>query len=223
LIEITRQITSSLDLDEIVRRSLRQVHDSWQVETSSLWLIDEERQVLDLQDMIGEAVEETEKTSVPIGRGILGYVAQSGQPIATGNAARHPFYDAEIDNSGGVPTRALLCVPLLYRNQVIGLLRLANKVSGTFDEADVERAQGVGSAVAIALSNALDYEWMTGQYEELENRLRSIRTTALALKRVAQLDGETEALLTNIIAASTQVSDLATGMLTLPNLDKPTE
>ena len=159
LIEITRTITSSLDLDEVVHLTIRQVHSSWRIEAVSLWLLDEEDQSLRVVTNIGTPDEEIlTQVAVPMGTGYVGLVAQTGKPIYTNDVTEGSVHYRDVDDVTGFTTRSLLCVPLISRGQVIGAMQLLNKASDNFDERDIERAMAIASAVAIAFANALLYQ-----------------------------------------------------------------
>jgi two-component system NtrC family sensor kinase len=171
LIQITRTITSSLDLDEVVRTTIRQVHDSWKIEASSLWLLDESGQSLSVLANVGTPADILQKIEVPVGRGFVGHVAQTGKWIYTNNVASHPLHYVEVDRQTGFKTRSLLCVPLTFRGRLIGALQLLNKLDGEFDDQDVERAISIATAVAIAVTNALLFQQAESRQKQLEATL----------------------------------------------------
>lgn len=171
LIEITRTITSSLDLDEIVRLTIKQVHDSWNIEASSLWLLDEQRHVLKVLANVGTPNDVLGKIEVPLSEGIVGNVAETGKWVFTNDVTSHPLHYRQVDNVTGFQTESILCVPLLSRGQVIGALQLLNKEDGDFDDQDVERALSIAAAVAIAVTNALLLHESESRKQQLEATL----------------------------------------------------
>jgi len=170
LIEITRTLTASLDLDEVLRQTIKQVHDSWHIEASSLWLLDEKNQRLTVLANVGTPKEILSKFNVPVGKGFVGHVAQTGRWTYTNDVENHPLHYRDVDAITKFMTRSILCVPLLSRGRVIGVLQLLNKLNGDFDDRDVERAITIGAAVAIAVTNAL-------LYKEAETRKRHLEVT----------------------------------------------
>lgn len=158
LIEITRTITSTLDLDEVIGLTINQVHDSWNIEASSLWLLDERKRALKVLANVGTPHELLSQFEVPLGKGFVGHVAETGKWIYTNKVAGHELHYREVDDATGFSTRSLLCVPLLFGGQVVGALQLINKIDGDFDDRDVERALSIAAAVAIAVTNALLFE-----------------------------------------------------------------
>lgn len=155
LIEITHSITSSHDLEEVIHLTMKQVHESWQVEAASLWWLDQEQQNLRVLSNAGTPAEILTQTAVPLGQGFVGTVAQTGQWIYANDVASHPLHYRHVDTQTGFKTRSILCVPLKFRGEVVGALELVNKANDDFIDQDVERALSIAAAVAIALTNAL--------------------------------------------------------------------
>ena len=171
LIEITRTITSSLDLDEIVRLTIKQVHNSWHIKASSLWLLDEQRQVLKVLANVGTPADVLGKIEVPLSKGIVGRVAETGKWIFTNDVSADPLHYRQVDSITGFQTESILCVPLLSRGKVIGAIQLLNKEDGDFDDQDVERALSIAAAVAIAVANALIFHESESRKQQLEATL----------------------------------------------------
>ncbi|MCA9983069.1 MAG: GAF domain-containing protein [Anaerolineales bacterium] len=168
LVQITRMITSSLNLDEIVRLTIQQVHDSWKIGASSLWLVDRESQTLRIQDNVGIPKEVMRQFRIPLGQGIVGYVAQTGKPILSNDVPSHPLHYRRIDEKTGFRSQQILCVPLIFREDIIGALQLLNPESGEFVARDIERAEALASAVAIAVNNALQFREAGDRQRQLE-------------------------------------------------------
>jgi two-component system, NtrC family, sensor histidine kinase KinB len=154
LLSITRTITSSLDLDEVAQLTIQQVHRSWNIEASSLWLLDETQQRLRVLANVGTKKDVLARFQIDVGQGIVGHVVSSGEPLFTNDVDQHPLHYREVDERTGFATHSLLCVPLVFHDHVIGALQLLNKLDGPFTEEDVARAVSIGMAVAIAVSNA---------------------------------------------------------------------
>ncbi len=170
LIGITRTITSSLDLDEIIRMTIQLVHDGWTIEASSIWLLDESTNILRILANVGTSSDMLDQFEVPLGVGFVGYVAKNGKRIYTNDVISHPRHYRVLDELTGFETRSLLCVPLISRGKIIGAMELMNKTDGRFDDADVERAMSIASAVAIAVTNA-------GLFREAETRKQQLEAT----------------------------------------------
>jgi signal transduction histidine kinase/DNA-binding response OmpR family regulator len=171
LIEITRTITSSLDLDEIVHMTIKLVHDGWDIEASSIWLLDEQKNVLKILANVGTPSDMLDQFEVPLGVGFVGYVAKTGKRIYTNDVNSHPSHYRVLDDLTGFSTHSLLCVPLISRGKTIGAMELMNKSDDGFDDADVERAMSIASAVAIAVTNARLFKEAEARKQHLEATL----------------------------------------------------
>lgn len=154
LLSITRTITSSLNLDEVAQLTIQTVHHSWNIEASSIWLLEETEKRLRVLANVGTTREVLSSFHVEVGQGIVGHVVATGEPLMTNDANQHPLHYREVDERTGFSTYSLLCVPLIFHDRVIGALQLLNKQDGPFTEDDVARATSIANAVAIAVSNA---------------------------------------------------------------------
>lgn len=181
LIEITQTITSSLDLEEVLSMTIKQVHDSWDIEASSVWLLDEAEQTLRVLTNVGTPMEILSQVVVPVGKGFVGHVVETGKWIYTNDAPAHPVFYNEVDELTGFVTHSLLCVPLVFGGKVIGAMQLLNKIDDAFDDQDVERALTIASAIAIAVTNALLFEDATRRKHHLEATLEHTNHPILIL------------------------------------------
>ncbi|MFQ5400838.1 MAG: ATP-binding protein [Anaerolineae bacterium] len=187
LIEITRSITASLELEEVLRRTIQQVHNSWNIEASSLWLLDEKRRILRVLANVGTPSDALQDFEIPVGKGFVGHVVKTGKPIYTNDVTSHPAHFGEVDVSTGFKTELLLCVPLVAGGKIIGAMELLNKQDGLFDDQDVERAKAIAAAVAIAVSNALLFEEAEAQRQHLEATLEQVNSPMLIVDADGQL------------------------------------
>jgi DNA-binding response OmpR family regulator/putative methionine-R-sulfoxide reductase with GAF domain len=178
LVHITQTITASLDLQEVIELTIKQVHDSWRIEASSLWLLDEATQTLRVLTNVGTAVEELEKLELTVKQGIVGEVVRSGQLIYTNDVASYKNHYQQADEKTGFNTHSLLCVPLVFRGKVVGALQLLNKKDGDFDEGDLERARAIAAAIAIAVSNALRFDKAESHKQQPHDSLDSATDVA---------------------------------------------
>jgi two-component system sensor histidine kinase VicK len=157
-------------LDEIVHLTIQLVHDGWDIEASSIWLLDPKSQVLKVLANVGTASDVLKQYEVPLGVGFVGYVTKTGKRIYTNDVASHPRHYRVLDDLTSFTTQSLLCVPLMSGGKIVGAMELLNKTGG-FDDADVERAMSIGSAVAIAVTNAQLYKEAEARKQHLEATL----------------------------------------------------
>ena len=124
-------------------------------QASSLFLTDEERDELVFVVALGSKAEDVKQFRVPIGHGIAGYVAASGQPIAISEAAKDPRFAQEIADAVDYTPKTILCVPLILKDSVIGVLELMDKVDDQlFTPTDMEILGRFANLAAITIDES---------------------------------------------------------------------
>jgi class 3 adenylate cyclase/putative methionine-R-sulfoxide reductase with GAF domain len=94
---------------------------------------------------------------IRLGQGIAGYVAAKGKAIIVNDTNRSPHFFAGVDRSTGFVTRSALCVPMISKGRVIGVIEVLNKINGDFTTGDEDLLQSIASSVSIAIENARLY------------------------------------------------------------------
>ena len=102
----------------------------------------------------GEASEFVQGKRLALGQGILGWVAQSGEPLLVPDTATDSRYFGDFDAESGFQAHSILCVPLLVKGQPIGAIEAINKIDGTFDEEDLRLLTRLAVPAATAIENA---------------------------------------------------------------------
>lgn len=125
----------------------------------ALFLLNEEQSELIFEVAIGPHAEEAKQFRVPLGHGIAGIVAASGQPMAVADAESDARVASDIAESVGYIPQTVLCVPLFYGERVIGVLELLDKEGGrTFSAADMEALALFANQAAVALQLSRTYQ-----------------------------------------------------------------
>lgn len=90
--------------------------------------------------------------------GIAGWCATNRKPVIVDNAQGDERFNRAVDVITGVRTRSLLCVPVVRKDSVLGVVELVNRVDGTFRDADLEFLQYLCRQVGVALENCKLYK-----------------------------------------------------------------
>jgi len=152
LMEATKALASTLDLEELLGRILEVAKTHADAERGTLFLVDEKAQ--EIWSLIAHGMEKRE-IRLPLGSGIAGSVAQSGEILNIPDAYADPRFHREVDARTGYRTRNILCLPIRNkRGRIIAALQLLNKRNGAFSTEDVDFLLALSDHMALALENA---------------------------------------------------------------------
>ncbi|MBU0704736.1 MAG: response regulator [Chloroflexi bacterium] len=168
LIEINLMVTSSLDLDAVLKATILGIREILQVEAGSLVLVDEEADKLVFRTTFSPEQGWVTGRTIQPGEGIVGYVVRSGESKIVNDVERDPHFLAEVDEDAGITSSAILCTPLTSRGRTIGTIEVINKLDGEFTEQDLELLQAMAASVAVAVDNSNLYGELADFTEELE-------------------------------------------------------
>jgi sigma-B regulation protein RsbU (phosphoserine phosphatase) len=153
LIEASKLINSSIDDEDLFESILMVAKNELDVERGTLYFLDHERQ--EIWSKIASGLEASE-IRLPVGKGLAGTVAATGEPVVIHNAYGDSRFDRTSDEKSGFQTKSVLCVPIRNRGQrIVGVLQLLNKRSGEFGSDDLDFLASLSENMAIAMENAL--------------------------------------------------------------------
>ncbi len=155
---VAREFTSTFDTEQVLRLVLRQVQRIMHAEAATLMLVDEARRELVFRIPVGSKRPELEGYRLPIGQGIAGCAAETGQPVRVDDASQDARHFKQVDLQSGFETRTILCVPMKHKDRVIGVIEVLNKTDGPFTEQDTQLLGEFAKWAAIALENAKLYQ-----------------------------------------------------------------
>lgn len=134
----------------------------------SLLLVDEAQQELTFEVSTSDDISTLKHIRVPLGQGIAGLVAVTGQPMAVEDAQQDPRHAAEIAEMTGYHPRSLLCVPLPYNDSVIGVLELLDKEGAEgFDANDLHALSLFARQAAVAIELSRTHRSLAALLREL--------------------------------------------------------
>jgi signal transduction histidine kinase len=173
--ELSRAVSSSLNLDTVYEVLIEQVNNHWPVESVCLSLLDEQGRKLRKYKR-STALETRGTRPFSLDEGIIGHVAQHGNVVMTNNPVTHDAYNPFVDNLNGDSPVSMASVPLHVQGNVVGVLTLFNKANGPFTDNDVVRLQSFANPVATAVENAR-------LFRESERQRAAIQATAHTLSQ----------------------------------------
>jgi GAF domain-containing protein len=123
--------------------------------SAALFLLDDATDELVFQVALGSKAEAVRSFRVPLGHGVAGLVALTGQPMAIADARGDPRIATDIAESVGYIPDSVLCVPLFYGDRVIGALELLDKAgASSFAPSDIDALALFANQAAVALQQS---------------------------------------------------------------------
>jgi len=155
LFEIARSLSSTLDIDTLLKRIGEASEQLTEAEASSIMLVDEDKENLFFKVTTGEKSNILKKMRVKIGQGIAGTVAQTKEPLIVNDVSKDPRFAGAFDKSSGFITKAILAVPIMLGNETVGVAEVLNKSNGQeFTDDDKIILQSLASFASVSIVNA---------------------------------------------------------------------
>lgn len=200
LLEINREITSTIALEELLHRIVEAVIELTDSESSALMLYDEQDQVLRFTAAT-VFKDELINVPVPLEGSIAGAAYLSGEPVVVNDVASDPRHFKEADDVTGLQSKSLLAVPLMNKNRKVGVLEAENKHGGRpYDQHDVDTLLTLAAQATIAIVNGGMYWKMQRDLAERERIESELAETESELKNLLQQrDIEMEAAQAEIV------------------------
>lgn len=222
LIAIAADLSSTLNLSTLLERIAEAAKDVARAEAASILLYDEHAKELYFQ--VATNIDEPTMRGlvVPLEGSIAGWIVRERKAVCTNDPAHDPRYYGDIAQTTGFPTRSILGVPMMIKNQVVGVLEVLNKVQGVFDETDEHLLSVLAGQAAIAIENTRlfqQFDLISEFVHELRTPLASLNTAAYLLLR-PELSGEQhDQIVRNLQKEALRLNELASAFLDLSRLE----
>ena len=187
LMEASTALNSTLDLGRLLDIILETALKSVDGDRGTVYLVDRTKE--ELWSIILRGKQQV-TIRLPIGRGIAGYVAASGDTLNIPDAYLDPRFNPDIDKQTGYRTTTILCMPMRNKDgKIIGVFQLLNKRAGPFTADDENFIAALSTHASLAIENARLYgeeKALAGIREEV--RLAKIQMD-LPPAKVPEVDG----------------------------------
>lgn len=151
LVKLACLLNSESDIDRLLDLIIHETNKLLDADRTSLFLVDHDTRQVYSKVALGTGQE----IRLPIGKGLAGTVAQTGETINLRDARTDPRFYNNIDREGGYVTRTMLTMPLRnHSNKIIGVIQAINKHVGFFDDLDEEVLEAFASIAAVSIENA---------------------------------------------------------------------
>ena len=153
--ELGKALTSSLQLDQVLRTIMEKIDEFLRPDNWSLLLLDEAKQELYFELAVGKASQALKDVRIKLGQGIAGWVAQHGEVVIVPDTTKDTRFFGKVDEKTKMETRSIVAVPVKFRDTCLGVIELINCVGVEgFDPRDLKLLEALSDFAAIALENA---------------------------------------------------------------------
>lgn len=155
--ELTRSLTSTLDLDPLLTRIMESAVEILECEAGSLLLVDDQTGESVFEVAVGPVGSDLVGQRLPPGVGLVGKAVKTKQAIIQNDVRRSEDW-FNTDEETGFSTKDLLVVPLIVKDHVMGVLEILNKKDRSpINWKDLELLSAFAGQAAIAIENARLY------------------------------------------------------------------
>jgi GAF domain-containing protein len=166
---ITTSAASGTTLEEALASAVKGLQVTLGGDRVAILLSDEERKNLVVKAWVGYS-ENATNLNIPVGSGITGWVAAHRKPLRTNDVSQDTRYIQVSSN-----TRSELAIPLIFRNDVLGVLNVESEQAGAYNENDEEMLGTLAGSLAAIIANArlVDQIRRQAERERLLNEISS--------------------------------------------------
>lgn len=222
LIDITRDLASTLDLDILLEHIVLAASDISGAEAASILLYDNSARQLHFQVATNMDEPTRRGLAVPLDGSIAGWVVTNRQAVRIDDAHGDPRFYQNIEQATRFPTESLLGVPMITKDKIVGVLEAINKKNGKFTQTDEEMLVVLGTQAAVAIENARLFQQsdLIAEFvHELRTPLASIGTATYLLLRPEMSQEQREQMIHNIHSETLRLNSLASAFLDLARLE----
>jgi len=219
LLQISRRLNSTLEMRPLLQQIVDSARDLTDADGASILLMESDNK-LRFAAACGPDARLLEITEVPLDNSLAGWVVKNRQMLIVEDVLSDPRYFAiqSVD-----PTQSLLAAPMLFGDQVIGVLEsVTTKARHSFTPEDIETIETLASIAAVAVQNARLFgqsDWIAEVVHEIRTPLTAILSYADLLQRADITDGMRSKFVGIIQKETHRVNTLATQFLDLARLE----
>ena len=222
LIDIARDLASTLDLDILLSRIVHAAAEISGAEAASILLYDDTSRQLYFQ--VSTNLDESTRRGliVPLDGSIAGWIVNNRKPVRITNAHDDPRFFSNVETTTGFPTESLLGIPLVTKNKIVGVLEALNKHRGKFTDTDESMLLVLGAQAAVAIENARLFQQsdlISEFVHELRTPLSSLSTATYLLLRPEMSQEQRDQIINNIHNETMRLNALASSFLDLARLE----
>ncbi len=222
LIDIARDLASTLDLDILLTRIVTASVDLTEAGAASILLYDDAARQLHFQVATNLDLQTMRGLVVPLEGSIAGWILTNRQPVRISNAHTDDRYYPKIEQVTRFPTESMIGMPLITKEKVVGVLEVINKREGDFTDQDEDFLQVLSAQAAVAIENARLFQQsdLIAEFvHELRTPLATIGTATFLLLRPEISQEQRESIIQTIHSETMRLNSLTSSFLDLARLE----
>jgi diguanylate cyclase (GGDEF)-like protein len=152
--DVARALTSTLELEQILGTIMHKMAQFFGPERWSLLMVDERSQELYYAIAVGENAESLKGLRVPLGEGVAGWVASTGNPLVVPDVSLDPQWSAFAKKHPDLNIQSIACLPVRSENRTLGVIQLLNSKLDLLSEYSISFLRILCDYAAIAIRNS---------------------------------------------------------------------
>lgn len=208
--QLGTNLASGQDLGVLLNSLVEMTMGIIKAGAGSLLLLNEETRLLEFKVAKGGKADEVMKIKIPLGKGIVGWVAEKGLPKMVPEVGSEVEANQEIAKEVDYQTESIICVPLKIQDRVIGVLELLNKIGRKrFSKDDLDMLTALAGQIAVIVEHARLHVDAQEKVKELSSLLGvcAIVNSSLDVHRILNNVMESATVMLNAEAASVGLID----------------
>ena len=171
--KIIQEISARKPLQQLLDQIILSSKKLLDAEAASLLLVNPLDQRLYFHTIAGGKSSSLKSKALEVGQGIGGWVAENKESIIINDCYSDPRFDREFDKDHGYHTRNMICVPMINKESLVGVIQVINKNEDkSFSREDLELFQALAAQCAVAIENARTIE-LELKEEQTKNELET--------------------------------------------------
>lgn len=155
IVDIIKQLRETPYLDILLENIVKSAIRLNSAEAGSLLLFeDDDHENLRFRVALGKGSKKLMHKTVKKGTGISGTVAETGKPMFINDIRNSSFYNPSSDRETGFNTRSIMCVPLMFRKEILGVIEVLNRKEGLFAAEDEKLLSSLADQAAISIAHS---------------------------------------------------------------------
>ena len=221
LVELSRDLASTLELDVLLNRIVKAAAEISESEAASILLYEESHKQLFFQASTNLDSPMMGGLRVPMDS-IAGWIITHKRPLIIADVSQDPRFFGGVAKATNFQSKSILGVPLITKNKTVGVLEALNKFEGTFTDEDQEMLMVLGAQAAVAIENTrlfLQSDLISEMVHELRTPLGSLNSATYLLLRPEITPDQLQKMVGIIQGETRRLSEMTTSFLDLSRLE----